>query len=269
MKFEDRSQEEIERHERCARGDTWRLRVLQGRRPPSEKWPRANNQQRQRQPGNVQRPKQFPQVPEVQRPRRTPEETQAMAATKVRRIEAAIAALEDDDGEELASLQSCLRRARLQAQVPPVEKGIMPRLKEFKHDAQLSQTHHFIAREFLPNVNKKTCRYVDSFRFQTIPQNSCNAFFGTIKTMRFHLFFILLSACGDAAMEIVRVLNLADNCLHEMRKQIKIHNFFVVMILKRFKWFILILHHRKSRDKEGRSLRRMPRETEKPSNHNN
>ena len=47
-----------------------------------------------------------------------------MAATKVRRIEAAIAALGDDDGEELASLQSSLRRARLQAQVPPVEKRI-------------------------------------------------------------------------------------------------------------------------------------------------
>ena len=53
-----------------------------------------------------------------------PEETQAMAATKVRRIEAAIAALGEADGEELATLQSCLRRARLQIQVFPVEKRI-------------------------------------------------------------------------------------------------------------------------------------------------
>ena len=99
------------------------LRVLHGRRPPSEKWPRANNQQRQRQSGNVQRP-QKPQVQDVQRLRRTPEETQAMVATKVRRIEAATAALGDDDGEELATLQSCPRRARLQAQVPAVDKRI-------------------------------------------------------------------------------------------------------------------------------------------------
>ena len=60
----------------------------------------------------------------MQRPRRTPEESQAMAATKVRRIEAAIAALGEDDGEELATLQNSLRRAKMQAQVPPVEKRI-------------------------------------------------------------------------------------------------------------------------------------------------
>ena len=86
-------------------------------------WPLSNNQQRQLQLVNVQRSLK-PQAQDVQFPRRTPEETQAMAATKVRRIEAVIAALGEDDGEELATLQSCLRRARLQAQVPPVEKRI-------------------------------------------------------------------------------------------------------------------------------------------------
>ena len=60
----------------------------------------------------------------MQRPRRTPEETEAMAATKVRRTEVVIAALGDDDGEELATLQSCVRCARFQTQVPPVEKRI-------------------------------------------------------------------------------------------------------------------------------------------------
>ena len=43
------------------------LRVLQGRRPPSEQWPRANNQQRQRQSGNVQR-SQKPQVQDERDP---------------------------------------------------------------------------------------------------------------------------------------------------------------------------------------------------------
>ena len=55
-------------------------------------------------------------------PGENPRGDPAMAATKVRRIEAAIAAVGDDDGEE-ASLQSSLRRARLQAQVP-LEKCI-------------------------------------------------------------------------------------------------------------------------------------------------
>ena len=83
------------------------LRVLQGRRPPSEQWP---------QPAasasvwKCSTPPETTQVQDVQRPRRTPEETQVMAPTKVRRIEAAIAALGDDDGEEFATLQSCLRR---------------------------------------------------------------------------------------------------------------------------------------------------------------
>ena len=34
--------------------------------------------------------------------------------------------------------------------------------------------------------------------------------------------------------------------MHELRKQLKIHKFFVVMILKKIKWSILILHIWKS-----------------------
>ena len=60
----------------------------------------------------------------MQHTRRTPDEIHAMVRTKVRRFEAAIAALGEDDGEDLATLQSCFRRARVQVQVPPVEKRI-------------------------------------------------------------------------------------------------------------------------------------------------
>ena len=75
--------------------------------------------------GNVQR-SQKPQAqdPTVQGTRRTPGEIHAMVGTRVRRCEAASAVLGEDDGEELATLQGCLRRAKVQAQVRPVEKRI-------------------------------------------------------------------------------------------------------------------------------------------------
>ena len=55
----------------------------------------------------------------------------------------------------------------------------------------------------------------------------------------------------------------AEHYLNELRKQIQIHKLYLEMILKELRWHLLILHnwkksiqrhHRKSRDKEGRSL---------------
>ena len=41
------------------------------------------------------------------------------------------------------------------------DKQYMQRIEEFKYDAQPSQTHHFIAKEFIKNIDKKIYRYVD------------------------------------------------------------------------------------------------------------
>ena len=79
------------------------------------------------------------------------------------------------------------------------------------------------------------------------------------KTTRTMHYGVSSSVYGEKALwKVVQtIMTVAGHCLHELRKQIKIHKLYVVMILKKLKWHSLILHnwkkstqrhHRKSRD---------------------
>ena len=48
------------------------------------------------------------------------------------------------------------------------DKQYMQRIKDFKHDAQLDQKHHYIAEEFIRKINKKQVRIYKSYREETI-----------------------------------------------------------------------------------------------------
>ena len=65
-----------------------------------------------------------PQVSGPQFPRRTPESNRTAAAAKIARIQASIAALGDEDPEEVELLKKALMKAELQAKTPPLETQI-------------------------------------------------------------------------------------------------------------------------------------------------
>ena len=133
-----------------------------------------------------------------------------------------------------------------------------------QHDAQPWQTH-FIASSSISATrrNTVTCRFlIASKEFN----NSHNAFPEPPEryTTLYHLRCLCMRWSGTHATTEGCGAPKPVHYLHELRKPIKIHKLYVVMILKKLKWTILILHkwkgsvqrhHRKSRDQEGRSLR--------------
>ena len=104
------------------------VQVIRGPRPPSVQWPRAP---RVAQAPAVVRPQNVPKrtVPNssrgppqkqgAERVRRSPEESGAAAQATVRRLEAALAALEDSNMAAKEVLQSSLQKARTAAKVLP------------------------------------------------------------------------------------------------------------------------------------------------------
>ena len=118
------------------------VQILRGPRPPSHQWPRADvqrkrqphapvgtgserhrgspsssPQQRQRQSGDS------PQLSHVPRVSKSPDDVRKCAFSKVARLQAAIASLDEDDPER-SSLQQALKRAQQQTVLPPVDQRI-------------------------------------------------------------------------------------------------------------------------------------------------
>ena len=124
--------------------------VIRGPRPPSQKWPLAASRQpaqQSRQPqsgpasgrqGGRWGPRRGVvsvgrQEPQTQRVRATPEVVLSSARERVVKLEAALAALGDTSGPEVALLQSSLQSAKRAAQEPAL-------------DVQVSQCEQFVAR---------------------------------------------------------------------------------------------------------------------------
>ena len=86
-------------------------------------------------PDTVRRPPTSGAEPRVSAPpvaperRWKPEEVRAAASTRVTRLQAAIASLGPDDLEEKKVLDAALRKAKMQAVVPPVEDRIAQSMK--------------------------------------------------------------------------------------------------------------------------------------------
>ena len=87
------------------------LKVLQGKRPPAEKWPRQSGAPKPGQPPVQPQPKIRGLHPDVK---------VSMARDRIAKLEAAIAAVGDED-ETAPKLKEALRKARQQAQIPPIE----------------------------------------------------------------------------------------------------------------------------------------------------
>ena len=168
------------------------------------------------------------------------------------------------------------------------DKQYMQRIEEFKYDAQPSQKLHFIAKEFIKKINKKiyhNAKHVTRFFLHVVFNNVTSLpLYLWPKLTKGHYLGLSLASWEDKGYVDLPSQSTASrplqcgfserHYLHELRKQIKIHKLNVVMILKKLKWLILILHngkgsiHRPSSKikRLGRSVsqRRMPRETEKP-----
>ena len=119
------------------------VQIFRGPRSPSHQWPRADvqrkrqphapvgtgserhrgspvsssPQQRQRQSGDS------PQQSHVPRVSKSPDDVRKCAFSKVARLQAAIASLDEDD-QETSSLQHALKRAQQQTVLPPVDQRI-------------------------------------------------------------------------------------------------------------------------------------------------
>ena len=103
------------------------LQIIRGPKPPSARWSRTKPSDKpHRAPGVSPDSKQTftPQVRGPQIPRRTPESNRSAAAAKIARIQASIAALGDEDPEEVELLKKALMKAELQAKIPPLETQI-------------------------------------------------------------------------------------------------------------------------------------------------
>ena len=105
------------------------VQVLRGPRPPAAKWPRVQRQS----PSNVPDSSRVglpntgvrPQTKVTDRvPRRNPEENCAAAQATVRRLEVALAALEESDVAAREAIQASLVKARVAARVLPVSDRI-------------------------------------------------------------------------------------------------------------------------------------------------
>ena len=112
--------------------------VIRGHRPPTEQWPRRQEQWREWNYG--QRPALFPEAKrsQVQRrwqrniPRRNPDEVQVAGRAKITRLEEALKVLGEDDSTEVRGLQAALQEARRAVQDRPM--------------AQIEQCQAFIER---------------------------------------------------------------------------------------------------------------------------
>ena len=103
------------------------LQIIRGPKPPSARWSQTKPSDKpHRAPGVSPDSKQTltPQVRGPQIPRRTPESNRSAAAAKIARIQASIAALGDEDPEEVELLKKALMKAELQAKTPPLETQI-------------------------------------------------------------------------------------------------------------------------------------------------
>ena len=110
------------------------VQILRGPRPPSQQWPRVNAQ-RQRQPqtssgaaspSQQQRPRQSGgshQHSDVPRVSKSPDEVSKSAFSKVARLQAAIASLDEND-QERSSLQQALQCAQQHTVLPPIDQRI-------------------------------------------------------------------------------------------------------------------------------------------------
>ena len=97
------------------------VQVLRGRRPPPAKWPRVQRQSITPVPNTGIRPQT--KVTDCG-PRRNPEENCAAAQATVRRLEVALAALEESDMAAREAIQAALVKARAAARVIPVSDRI-------------------------------------------------------------------------------------------------------------------------------------------------
>ena len=108
--------------------DGW-VKILRGPRPPSVRWPKARPaENKSRTPVDSRRcdPKKIATPPPSGQPlpRRTPAANRDAAQGKIARIKASIAALGDEDPEEVEVLKKALEKEN-QAKVPPVETQIL------------------------------------------------------------------------------------------------------------------------------------------------
>ena len=108
------------------------LQVIRGPKPSAVRWLPAKKVQLARSPsaaqvgrpsrGQQEKPKGQPTAPPFFR--RTPETNRAAAEAKIARIQASIAAFDDEDPEEVQILRKALEKAQHQAKILPVETQI-------------------------------------------------------------------------------------------------------------------------------------------------
>ena len=124
------------------------LKVLQGKRPPAEKWPRQSGAPKPGQPPVQPQPKIRGLHPDVK---------VSVARDRIAKLEAAIAAVGDED-ETAPKLKEGLRKARQQAQIPPIEvrvKSCEQFLDRARKNVLKAQEEVSKAQQFLMEAQKR------------------------------------------------------------------------------------------------------------------
>ena len=123
------------------------LKVLQGKRPPAEKWPRQSGAPKPGQPPVQPQPKIRGLHPDVK---------VSVARDRIAKLEAAIAAVGDED-ETAPKLKEASRKARQQAQIPPIEvrvKSCEQFLDRARKNVLKAQEEVSKAQQFLMEAQK-------------------------------------------------------------------------------------------------------------------
>ena len=115
------------------------LRVLQGRRPPSVQWPRA--QQPPRQIGSS-KPLSPQKSSTPSAPRQNPTQVSSDAASRVSRLERCIAQLGPSDTAELKSLQVALIKSSVDSPTPCPTGRRLPRVLHQSHPTSRESSGH-------------------------------------------------------------------------------------------------------------------------------
>ena len=128
------------------------LKVLQGKRPPAEKWP---------QPSKQGQPTLQPRIQDKVRGLH-PDVKVSVARDRISKLETALAAVGEDD-ETAPKLQEALRKARHQAQTPPVEvrvKSCENFLERARKNVSKSQEEVARAQQALTEAQQNHAKWV-------------------------------------------------------------------------------------------------------------